>query len=194
MKIFPIDNKKFMRLLDIMPPLSITDGPWIAGGAVRKIYQNKSWETGDIDIFFKNEEQRKYWNANLIDTLCAKNINYNLKHQSSNADTWEIYFKDRNLKIQFIKKYYCQSLIELWNTFDFTVCQFAADSANIIASDAAINDSSNNQIVIANKNNSRCIPLRILKYLSHGFSISDEILLLAAEKIKTGELDWENEY
>lgn len=193
MKIFPIDNKELVELLDVIPPVSLTNGPWIAGGAVRKIYQNKPWKTGDIDIFFKNNAQRQEWTTNLADAARTKMFSYSLKHQSSNADTWEISFEDKNLTLQFIKKYYCQSLTELWNNFDFTVCQFAADSANIIASDAAINDTNNNQLVIANKNNS-CIPLRTLKYLSHGFVISDELLLLAAEKIKTGEVDWENEY
>ena len=199
MQSFAIKNKEFKQLLSVLPPVSLTDGPWIAGGAVRKLYQNKPWNlVGDVDIFFKDSTQQREWQSEFYN-MHTSSVPICLKSNTPNADTWQIGpdsegSLDITVKLQFIKKYYADSYLKLWDKFDFTVCQFAADQDTIVASDSAITDATNNELVTANPKNSKCISLRIVKYFSYGFSVSDELLLSAAEQIVNGEVEWDEQY
>ena len=199
MLFFPIENKEFKLVLSLLPPLSLTDGPWIAGGAIRKIYQNKPWHTGDIDIFFKDNNQRLEWCKEFCHTmLCRATKNYTMNIRqllnTKNAETWEINGLGSSAKLQLIKKYYGESYSMIWNRFDFTVCQFAADQNTIVASPAAIKDTDNNKLLVVNLANSKCLPLRIMKYFSYGFDVADDLLLSAADQILKGEVDWLEHY
>ena len=201
MQSFAIKSKKFKQLLSVLPPVSLTDGPWIAGGAVRKLYQNKPWNlVGDVDIFFKDPTQRREWQTEFYKMHnLVSSVPICLKLETPNADTWQIGpdsegSLDITVKLQFIKKYYADSYTELWDKFDFTVCQFAADKDTIVASDSAITDTANNELVVSNPENSKCLSLRIVKYFSYGFGISDELLLSAAEQIVNGEVEWDEQY
>ena len=55
------NNQEWARLLGMLPPLDLLDGPWIAGGSARKLFLGQDWNSGDIDVFFRNHYQRLNW-------------------------------------------------------------------------------------------------------------------------------------
>ena len=36
---------------------NLEEGPWIAGGSARKLWQGKPWRNHDVDFFFRNPKQ-----------------------------------------------------------------------------------------------------------------------------------------
>ena len=107
------------------PDCKITEGIWIAGGAVRSWFVKE--KAMDIDIFthssdcftaFKDEN-------NLNDQNCI--------HNEKNVETYSI----DNKRIQLIK-FYRENVKELLDSFDFTICQFAYDGGNIFTTPNAI--------------------------------------------------------
>lgn len=61
----PIVDSKFLNFLELLPPLDLHQGPWISGGCARKLWCNQPWTTGDIDVWFVDEQQRLNWNCQL---------------------------------------------------------------------------------------------------------------------------------
>ena len=68
----PVSDPVFHSLCQMLPPLSLQDGPWIAGGAARKLWEHKTWITGDVDVFFKDWEQFRQWQAEFCKTLTVQ--------------------------------------------------------------------------------------------------------------------------
>lgn len=109
------------------PDITLVDGSCIAGGAVRQ------WFTGregisDIDIFFQNESALKSFIAQSLPSNTAP------VHQTVNADT---YLKGEQV-IQCIKLKYFVDIQELFDSFDFTCCQFAFCDGKIYSTVEAV--------------------------------------------------------
>lgn len=68
----PVSDPVFHSLCQMLPPLSLQDGPWIAGGAARKLWEHKTWITGDVDVFFKDWAQFRQWQAEFCKTLTVQ--------------------------------------------------------------------------------------------------------------------------
>lgn len=105
--------------------VELVDDCWIAGGAIRSWFNREP--ASDIDIFFASFEQR--------DLFLEKNrLNKdNLAFSSTTADT----YKKGNQLIQAIK-IYKPTVEELFDSFDFTICQFAYDDVEIFTTAEAI--------------------------------------------------------
>jgi hypothetical protein len=56
-------NAEFSHVLSLLPPVHIQHGPWITGGAARRLWLAEDWHKGDVDVFFVNEQQRVEWLA-----------------------------------------------------------------------------------------------------------------------------------
>ena len=97
-------------------------GPWIAGGAVLRWYQNKPVGDHDVDVFVKNDEQFNQVKNNIINKL-----NGTILFDSDNATTYKVYInRDTPYEIQLIK-HYCDSLKDCLDRFDFTVCKISTE-------------------------------------------------------------------
>lgn len=57
----PLNNTLFSHLLSMLPPVSLRKGAFIAGGCARKLYENRPWIQGDVDVFFAGEWERNWW-------------------------------------------------------------------------------------------------------------------------------------
>ena len=108
------------------PIISPTKDVWIAGGAIRQWF-NDGESMSDIDIFGKSQQaldnfiNEKLWAANKIseqDHLSSFSLNGQL--------------------IQVIKYDYYDSVHDLLDSFDFTVCQFAWDGEIVYSTEASI--------------------------------------------------------
>ena len=61
----PLQDTQFLKLLSQLPALDAVNGPWVAGGCARKLWMHQTWTTGDVDVFFANQEQREHWQKEL---------------------------------------------------------------------------------------------------------------------------------
>jgi hypothetical protein len=150
---------------------SFIDGPWVAGGSVRKVWFGKSWTEQDIDFFFANQQQFELFCDNI------KKFKTTTTHSTQNAITYDVEIDEKKIKIQAIKKNFYKSYHALLTSFDFNISQFVTDGKIIKATASAIRDCQNN-IIRANKSNGKAASLRrILKYAAYGFDPEPKLLI-----------------
>jgi hypothetical protein len=157
-------------------------GPWIAGGAARRLWFGENWKESDVDIFFPSPES--FYQAKealdkrpLIDTMLLVKKPKKL-HESTNAITYDVQIgriSVTQIRIQLIKNKWYSSLDELFYNFDFTVCQFASDGSNLFARDYAVNDALGK---VLKRTAGKMCPLhikRVIKYNLYGFLADTDI-------------------
>lgn len=211
----PIHDESWKSFIKILPPLNWEHGPWIAGGSARKLFEKKCWKSGDVDIFFKNEEQMLAYthqlkvlnppeptrNAFDIDNLFLFSQKKSSVHQmfqvmeTSNAVTYHVETpQDQVVKVQIIKARYSADLLQLWRTFDFTVSCFAADSTHVRFLPQGADHTRDKKLVLQAEQNTANLPLRVLKHMVYGFNPSKELLQNVAHKLEQGDYKWDTEY
>lgn len=111
---------------DDCEPVSIIDpdidkGPWIAGGAALRWYQGHPVGNSDIDVFCRSPQQA----SKLFDRI-KEYGRFHIKFKSENAITIEYHKKDDFSSIwtiQIITKRFFNSMKEVIDSFDITVCE-----------------------------------------------------------------------
>ena len=95
-------------------------GPWIAGGAVLRWYQDQPIGESDIDVFCANAKQA----SEVIERVKSYG-RYSTKFESENAVTLSHYAKEsgKNWTIQIITRRHFANMKEVLDNFDITVCQ-----------------------------------------------------------------------
>lgn len=165
---------------------SFSNGPWVAGGSVRKLWFDKPWCDQDIDFFFSSIQQ--------FDEFCSmitKNVSSHTTHNTSNAITYIVEIDDKKIKIQAIKKMFYPSYHSLLANFDFNLTQFVTDGKTMLATTSAIQDCLDNMIRPNTAFNKTPVLRRVLKYSAYGFD-PDPQLLIKSVGYKEGW--YENEY
>ena len=117
---FPTDHRNDHEPVTLIRP-DIEKGPWIAGGAALRWYQDRPVGENDIDVFCANAKQ----SASIIDHIKSYG-RYTVKFESENAVTIDYWSKDdhcRSWTIQIITRRYFNSLDDVINSFDITVCE-----------------------------------------------------------------------
>ncbi len=150
------DSSLFKALEKLPSPRK--EGPWLAGGAVRRFLQGKELDS-DFDFFFKTEEQRKSFEANFKATDVVSKNDFNTT-----------YLVD-GLKVQAIHIKYFNDVSNLLNSFDFSLCKFVFDGSRIHAGQWALWDVANNKLVPENITYATSSLRRVLKYTSQGYTV-----------------------
>lgn len=202
----PSDLGKFLAGL---PPLSLDSGPVVAGGAARRAWCNKDWREADVDVFFRNKQQRTRWQAQfekIIGIRDRPSLNdfenlFSMKASSGslsistpNADTYHVPYQGKIIKVQLINTRFSDSVDSLWNDFDFDASCFATDGHTVVASPEALVSLTTRKLTHRHNNLNKNLTLRVLKYQIYGFEASDELLLEAADLLVNGESDWQTNY
>ncbi len=99
---------------------SLERGPWIAGGACLRWYQGMPVGENDIDVFCKDAVQA----AKVIEQIKSFG-RYSTKYESDNATTLSYGNAkgDRRWTLQVITRRYFNSLKDVIDNFDITVCE-----------------------------------------------------------------------
>jgi hypothetical protein len=170
-----LTGQDFFAKMEVLPKVS-EDGPWIAGGALRRTIKGQSADS-DFDFFFKSEQQLKFFEATLA-TLNVKsktenenNLQYvvtcEIKRQVENNT--QVIHKNVDIIVQLIKVRYYNSLEEVLDSFDYTICQFGYDGKKLVCGDYALYDLARDRLVI----NRITFPVaslrRMIKYTKQGF-------------------------
>lgn len=152
-------TEQLRELMELMPPLSLKFGPFLAGGAVRRILQGKAIDDGDVDLFFTDAAD---WLK--FDKVLSS---YELVHSSGKARTFMV----NGLKVQIIKRKFYKDLGELFGDFDFSVCQVATDGKRIAYTQTALEDINAGVLRLAQVGRVSKLTVvgRMIKYINHGF-------------------------
>lgn len=116
---FPCIHRDDSEPVTIIMP-HVKAGPWIAGGACLRWYQGQPVVDNDIDIFCSGPGQ-----AQLVIDEIKSYGRYSVKHESNNAVTLSYHNPDcsKYWTLQVIKRRYFNSLQEVIDNFDISVCQ-----------------------------------------------------------------------
>lgn len=152
-------------VLELLPELNIYTGPWIAGGAARRVYEGQALHNADIDVFIGSSDHYLAIKKKL-DGLGAK-----LEHTSKAALSYTYAVGEIEYKLQIIKRQSYRNPQELIGDFDFTVCQVVTDGEYLFYGANALDHIDNK--VLAFAENGRVAPINIarraLKYFTYGF-------------------------
>jgi hypothetical protein len=164
-------GKLFGQLLqEVLPKMNMKRGPWIAGGAVRRLFEGQKDYTGfDIDIWFRNESQ--------LDDAVKHILSHGggLIYDTDNALTYKLPFQGKDIIIQLIRYDFYNSPREIINSFDFKMSQCLTDGISVLMGDETKYDISNKRLTL------RDIPLyssvstirRIGKFMAAGYKITN---------------------
>jgi hypothetical protein len=125
------DNQILIREYKTIPrtdhePVSLVDpditkGPWIAGGAALRWFQDHPVGESDIDVFCANAKQAQ----SIVDRIKSTG-RYHTKFESENAVTLDYWSQEKHESrwtIQIITRRYFANMQEVLSNFDITVCQ-----------------------------------------------------------------------
>lgn len=206
MKIFLVNDKEYSSL--ISPFCNLQNGPWVAGGSVRKVWQGLPWRNEDIDFFFNGATQF----GAMINRIDEFGVVDKYKHVTDNAITYKIrtdpegveiqknssiwnlsclkevtdeanYSEKCTLKIQMIQKRWFATAMDLLDSFDFGVAQFVTDGNVIIATNQAIHDCENKVIRCNPKHIQEIKPNRLIKYAAYGFDPDPDVFTSALKNL-----------
>lgn len=166
----------FEFIAEILPNCT-SDGPWIAGGSLHRTFRNIPLNDADIDVFFKNEEQKTKFLEELIKNQGTK---YEAKDLivSQWHDCVTITCMGKDWKIQCVKFVYFQNINELFKSFDINVCRLAYDGGNVIYEDNILEDIQSNKLKLNDTaiNYPSVTLKRLIKYVQMGYNIDDSEL------------------
>lgn len=153
------------HITDRLPPLHLFDGPWIAGGAVRRMIDGDALSKADIDIFFGHDFNHVHLFKNRLEDIGTEVF------KSQYATTYEVPIGDNVYRIQLIMRKGYHNVMHLFRDFDFTVCQMVYDGNNITASIQGLADLAAKRLTTCEhgKTNRRNLLSRTFKYIRYGF-------------------------
>jgi hypothetical protein len=168
---YPTVHKDDQLPVNIIKP-DMKNGPWIAGGACLRWFQNKPvGEHCDIDVFCKNEKQA----AGLIDYIKHhlgltkhKNGYTRVIIETKNACTFNLTADFQNWKLQIITCRYFDNIQEVIDNFDISVCQIATTGREWILGEHTAKDI--NQRNLRFNHITHHAPKRLIKYWTYGFT------------------------
>lgn len=155
--------------VNIIEP-DLKNGPWIAGGACLRWFQNKPvGKHSDIDVFCKNEKQAE----KLIDYIrhiglsTHGNGSAHVIIKTDNACTFSINANNKDWKIQVITCKYFNTIQEVIDNFDISVCQVATTGNEWILGNNTAKDINSHSLRF--NYISKQSPKRLIKYWTYGF-------------------------
>jgi len=156
-----------MGAIEVLPTLSLTDGPFIAGGAIVRALLGKT-EVSDIDVFCCSSKQF----ADVIEFLGDKSEpDVNPQPPSmGGGDPSIVNFSINGLKIQVIdaevRAVPGSKPVDILLGFDITAAMVATDGKNLLVNEAAAWAISN-RVIVLNKSSQRKAPLEVRPHLDN---------------------------
>jgi len=144
----------------------LAKGPWIAGGAPLRWYQGQVVEDNDIDVFCRNAVQ-----AQKVIERVKSYGRFEVKHESDNAVTIRYHRKDEYATawtIQIITRRYFESLQDVLNNFDITVCQIGTTGTEWVLNPMTARDIRERNLRFTEPLHADAVK-RLTKYWTYGY-------------------------
>ena len=170
------DGTAFAKALSRLPTVKPV-GPWIAGGAVRRLLSDLPQDS-DFDFFFANQAQ--------FDNFCAAvkaaggwqtsesdfNVSFCLpRSQAKPVGDDEFEGGGPELKVQAIRIAFFETLGAVIDSFDFSICQFGFDGEDLVLGDWALFDMARKRLVPGKVTFGTSTLRRVIKYTRQGYTI-----------------------
>lgn len=165
--VFPVDQEP-IRVICPTP-----QGPFIAGGACLQWYQQKPVDQADIDIFCVDRHQVNELKQRLHDQADVQE-----KYHTENALTYYYVSKQNrknNWTVQIITKRYADSLQDVVDNFDISVCQIGTDGDRWVMGKHTASDI-RNKVLRMNYPLQAQAAKRLVKYCSYGYRPVDGLI------------------
>ena len=158
------DETALAKILKDLPALS-KDGPWIAGGALRRTLLGREPES-DFDFFFRDQEQLAAFTAALERDGFVKvretthHVHYRGKVNGAGVDR----------DIQCIRFAFYANSAAVIDSFDYTICQLAYDGKDLTLGEFTLWDLGRKRLAIHKLTYPVATMRRMLKYAQQGFT------------------------
>lgn len=151
-----------------LPQLS-PQGPWLAGGAIRRVVMGETTIKSDFDLFFRDAAQFEAAHVAMLE-MGFRAVRGN---ESNVVFIREVEFNGDKVKliVQLIRIRFYESPEALLDEFDFTICQFAYDGNEMICSAYALWDVSRRRISVHRISFAVASVRRLMKYSKQGFTV-----------------------
>ena len=161
---YPTVHRDDHEAITVVSP-NLKKGPWIAGGACLRWYQNQPVEESDIDVFCADAKQA----ADVIQRV-KDTGRFTTKYESSNATTFGYWSQDSSKQwtIQIITRRFFDDINAVIRSFDITVCEIGTCGNEWVLGPFTAKD-------IREKNLNFKLPLqadavkRLTKYWTYGY-------------------------
>jgi hypothetical protein len=176
----PIPARSYVT--DFIRDLGIADlekGPWIAGGAARAVYQQRTLgPSGDIDIFVRDKAMGDAALKAVLDVVKGtRNVETNRQATTNVLGSYPYGREMIAIKVQVIGNvFFSDSVEDLYKTFDFTVCQFATDGRHVVYTPEAAHDAQKRVLRLSKTWVNRTRPSRVVRYFNYGFTPEESFL------------------
>lgn len=152
---------ELFKVLEELPPL--TDGVWIAGGAIRRTLIGDLL-TSDFDFFFRDKETLDTYRKSLFDKGAKET------RKTDHQETYTITIAEKPRIIQLIKINFYVDIESVLDSFDFTISQFAYDGTNLICGEYSLWDLSRHRLALHKLTYGVATMRRLIKYTNQGFT------------------------
>lgn len=158
-------------------------GPWLAGGAARRLLLQEPLLDGDLDFFFRDENSIRL-RRQLVEALASK------RFVSKLATTFTVDTENGEALFQTINRKFYTDLPAVFEDFDFTICQFATDGEYIAGTPEAFRDLKSKTLrFTGNAIKDTTTIRRVLKYINYGFVADTGILGTTAKLASRNQLN-----
>lgn len=187
---FPLPHQPssiiYTVIRELEPHLDIKNGPWVAGGSLRRLLCGDYRGYFDIDIFVRDVEQAiqiKQIRNKISTKLSGKFKSTPDLSQDEPFTTKVLGSITKNVAIQVIgdEKLFFASPEALIDDFDFTICQFVTDGRMVWCSDRALEDLTSSTLSLNGSAKIRNTS-RVLKYCSMGYVPDSNLMDRIGEK------------
>lgn len=182
-------TKKLLNRINFEPEiLTLLDQRYevyLAGGALRGCF-GKNERIEDYDLFFYTSEVVTY-----VEEF-FKEYGYNIVFRCPEGKLLTLKNKERNIKVQLITERYYDSDPDLINSFDINACRISLNQGRITTEYDVIRDIRRKQISLFNIPYPVATFKRIMKYISKGYSISNQSIQHYVNDIYNKGLDQDN--
>jgi len=151
------------KVLSRLPSLS-TDGPWLAGGALRRTLLRQEPDS-DFDFFFRDADQLTEFAAALDKSGMEKvrETDHHIHYRGRVGDS------AIPIDVQCIRFAFYANAGAVIDSFDFTICQFAFDGTNLTTGEYSLWDLGRKRLAVHKVTFPVSSMRRVLKYASQGF-------------------------
>lgn len=161
----PPDRTELYQTVAKLPPVS-PDGPWIAGGAIRRTLQADKLES-DIDYFFRDEGQLKGFSERIVSQGFSKlrETDHHIHYRG------KLPGEDKERDVQAIKMAFYRDAASVIDSFDFTICMFAFDGTQLTSGEHSLWDLGRKRLAVHKITYPTASVRRMLKYGRQGFTV-----------------------
>jgi hypothetical protein len=161
----PPEQTDLRKALTKLPQIS-PEGPWIAGGAIRRTLIAEPLET-DFDYFFKDEWQLEAFTAHVTAQGLVKlrETEHHIHYRGKIGN------EEKERDVQAIKIAFYENAAAVIDSFDFTICMFAFDGETLTSGEHALWDLGRKRLAVHKITYPTASVRRMLKYGKQGFTV-----------------------